>query len=436
MRKTVVIILFLVAFSVMGHAQQATSFRPHWSLEGQAGVSYTFGEGSFTSMLSPAFSVNVGYHFSAPLEIRLGVGGLSGKGYVPSLAQYYQYDYVRGQADLIFHSFGNFYTLVGAGVIVGINNGAQQLDAEKVSLVWKAPRAFATGRFGVGYRIPVGKSIAITTEAVYHLLPDALNSVHNGVPGGNVQLLAGVHFSFGSKAKKADTPKDVTPAAPPKRDYAAEARAAVEARAAAERAEAERKAAEKERFEAEKKRLEAERESFEAEQERQVVESARRVSRRVEEENQVVETATESVTEAATEVATEAVPEVTAEQLAEALSKAVAEAAGISDVRIYFESNSWTVQSQYEPDLQKVASFLKENKDYSVILTAYCDSRYGTAEYNKQVSERRANAVAKFLKKEGVEAAQILIRPAGGIDTYSKGENVKKNRFVVCEIVK
>lgn len=390
MRKTVVSILFLVAFSILGHAQQA--FRPHWSVEGQGGVTYTFGEGSFVEMLSPAFSVNVGFHFAEPVEIRLGVGGISGKGYVPSQVKYYQYDYVRGQADFIFHSFANFYTLVGAGVIVGYSNGAQQLDADKMNLVWKAPKAFATGRFGVGYRFPVSKSLAITTEAVYHLLPDALNSIRNGVPGGNVQLLAGLYFSFGNKTKKAQTPKVVTPPDPPKRDYAAEARAAVEARAAAER------------------------ERFEAEQERQVVESARRVNRQVEEEVPV--------------------PEVTPEQFAEALSRAVAEAAGLSDVKVYFESNSWSVQSKYEPELQKVATFLKENTDYSVILTAYSDSRYGTAEYNREISERRANAVARFLKKEGVEAAQILIRPAGGIDTYSKGENVKKNRFVVCEIVK
>lgn len=390
MRKTVVSILFLVAFSILGQAQQA--FRPHWSVEGQGGVTYTFGEGSFVGMLSPAVSLNVGFHFAEPVEIRLGVGGISGKGYVPSLVKYYQYDYVRGQADFIFHSFANFYTLVGAGVIVGYSNGAQQLDADKMNLVWKAPKAFATGRFGVGYRFPVSKSLAITTEAVYHLLPDALNSIRNGVPGGNVQLLAGLHFSFGNKTKKAQTPKVVTPPDPPKRDYAAEARAAVEARAAAER------------------------ERFEAEQERQVVESARRVNRQVEEEVPV--------------------PEVTPEQFAEALSRAVAEAAGLSDVKVYFESNSWTVPSQYEPELNKVASFLMENRDFSVILTAYCDSRYGTAEYNKILSERRANAVARFLKKEGVEAAQILIRPAGGIDTYSKGENVKKNRFVVCEIVK
>lgn len=348
-------------------------------------------------MLSPAFSVNVGFHFAEPVEIRLGVGGISGKGYVPSLVKYYQYDYVRGQADFIFHSFANFYTLVGAGVIVGYSNGAQQLDADKMNLVWKAPRAFAAGRFGVGYRFPVGKGMAITAEAVYHLLPDALNSVHNGAPGGDVQVLAGFHYSFGSrdKAKRAQTHSysyEEPPVEEPKRDYAAEARAAVEARAAAER------------------------ERFEAEQERQVVESARRVNRQVEEEVPV--------------------PEVTPEQFAEALSRAVAEAAGLSDVKVYFESNSWTAPSQYEPELNKVASFLMENRDFSVILTAYCDSRYGTAEYNKILSERRANAVARFLKKEGVEAAQILIRPAGGIDTYSKGENVKKNRFVVCEIVK
>jgi len=410
MRKTVVSILFLVAFSVVGHAQQA--FRPHWSLEGQVGVSYTFGEGSFSNMLSPAFSLNVGYHFSKPVELRLGVGGLSGKGFDRASAQYYKYDFVRGQADFIFHSFANFYTLVGAGVIVGYSNGAQQLDANKMNLLWKAPKAFATGRFGVGYRFPVSKSLAITTEAVYHLLPDALNSVHNGVPGGNVQVLAGLHISFGSKAKKADRmPQVVTPPTLPKRDYAAEARAAVEARAAAEKVEAERRAAEEERLAAEQARLEEERALLEAEKER-----LKAAAQQTEEEKRAAEMA--------------------AEEYAAALSKAVAEAAGISDVKVYFESNSWSVQSKYEPELKKVATFLKENTDYSVILTAYSDSRYGTVEYNREISERRANAVARFLKKEGVEAAQILIRPAGGIDTYSKGENVKKNRFVVCEIVK
>lgn len=400
MRKILVSVLSLVAFSVLGFAQQEDSFRPHWSLEAQAGAAYTFGEGSFSSMLSPAFSLNVGYHFSEPVEFRLGVGGLSGKGYVASMARYYQYDYVRGQADLLFHSFGNFYTLVGVGLLVGISNGAQQVAAagtDSFRHLWKAPKAFAAGRFGVGYRFPIGKGVAITAEAVYHLLPDALNSVHNGVPGGDVQVLAGFHYSFGSKAKakKAEAHSysyDEPPVEEPKRDYAAEARAAVEARAEADRAR------------------------FEAEQERQVVESARRVNHHVEEEVPV--------------------HEVTSEQFAEALSRAVAEAAGLSDVKIYFESNSWTVQSQYEPDLKKMASFLMENRDYSVILTAYCDSRYGSAEYNKVLSERRANAVARFLKKAGVDASQILVRPAGGIDTYSKGENVKKNRFVVCEIVK
>lgn len=403
MRRSLVILLSLVAFSVVGQAQEASTFRPHWSLEGQAGVSYTLGEGSFTQMLSPAFSVSVGYRFAEPVELRLGVGGLSGKGYATALGQSYQYDYVRGQADLIFHSFGNFYTLLGAGVLVGTSNGAQKLEAGKESFqyLWKAPKAFAAGRFGVGYRFPVGYNLAITAEAVYHLLPDALNSLRNGVPGGEVQVLAGFHYSFGRKAKKADTPREVVvvPEDPPKRDYAAEARAAVEARVAAE-------------------------------QERQIVESALRVNQRAEEEAQRVEEEKPVVKEE------KPVVEVTNEQFAEALARAIAEAAGISDIKVYFESNSWTVQSQYEPDLQKVATFLMENVDYSVILTAYCDSRYGSAEYNKQLSERRANAVARFLKKAGVDASQILVRPAGGIDTYSKGENVKKNRFVVCEIVK
>ena len=387
MRKTLVILFCLVAFSVLGHAQQQSAFQPEWSVEGQAGGSYTLGEGSFGRMLSPAFSVNVGYRFSEPVGIRLGIGGFSGKGYVAEQAAYHNYNYIRTQADVIIHSFGtvkNLYTLAGIGLLVGTSNGAVVSQRS-----WKAPQAFAAGRFGVGYRFPVGHNMAVTAEAVYHLLPDALNSVHNGTPGGDVQALVGFHYTFGRK--KAAAPREVAPApAAPKRDYAAEARAAIEARAAA----------------------------------RQEVP--------VEEP---VEEPVETREEKPVEVPVEASAPITDEATSIAIAKAVAEAAGILDVRVYFDSNSWTVKSQYEPELMKVADFLNENPGYLVKLTAYCDKRYGTPEYNQEVSERRANAVARFLKRNGVPDSRILTSPAGGTDSFGPN-SVKQNRFVVCEIVK
>lgn len=387
MRKTLVILFCLVAFSVLGHAQQQSAFQPEWSVEGQAGGSYTLGEGSFGRMLSPAFSVNVGYRFSEPVGIRLGIGGFSGKGYVAEQAAYHNYNYIRTQADVIIHSFGtvkNLYTLAGIGLLVGTSNGAVASQRS-----WKAPQAFAAGRFGVGYHFPVGHNMAVTAEAVYHLLPDALNSVHNGTPGGDVQALVGFHYTFGRK--KAAAPREVAPApAAPKRDYAAEARAAIEARAAV----------------------------------RQEVP--------VEEP---VEEPVETSEEKPIEVPVEASAPITDEATSIAIAKAVAEAAGISDVRVYFDSNSWTVKSQYEPELMKVADFLNENPGYLVKLTAYCDKRYGTPEYNQEVSERRANAVARFLKRNGVPDSRILTSPAGGTDSFGPN-SVKRNRFVVCEIVK
>ena len=387
MRKTLVILFYLVAFPVLGHAQQQSAFQPEWSVEGQAGGSYTLGEGSFGRMLSPAFSVNVGYRFSEPVGIRLGIGGFSGKGYVAEQAAYHNYNYIRTQADVIIHSFGtvkNLYTLAGIGLLVGTSNGAVASQRS-----WKAPQAFAAGRFGVGYRFPVGHNMAVTAEAVYHLLPDALNSVHNGTPGGDVQALVGFHYTFGRK--KAAAPREVAPApAALKRDYAAEARAAIEARAAA----------------------------------RQEVP--------VEEP---VEEPVETREEKPVEVPVEASAPITDEATSIAIAKAVAEAAGISDVRVYFDSNSWTVKSQYEPELMKVADFLNENPGYLVKLTAYCDKRYGTPEYNQEVSKRRANAVARFLKRNGVPDSRILTSPVGGTDSFGPN-SVKRNRFVVCEIVK
>ena len=68
-------------------------------------------------------------------------------------------------------------------------------------------------------------------------------------------------------------------------------------------------------------------------------------------------------------------------------------------------------------------------------LSACSDSRYGTPAYNKVVSERRANAVAKVLKNLGADESQIVKEAVGGTDSFTaKNGSIKGNRIVICEI--
>lgn len=383
MKKLFLILAMLPLTLVAARAQE--TFIPYSYGEFQAGSSVSSGEGSFVGMMSPAFSLNAGYRFSAPGDIRLGLGGLSGKGYVVKTDEYYKYNFLRLQADFLWHPFQrlrDFYFLLGGGLVLGTANGAGKVDVSWTEIeyfkgMWNAPKAFVAGRVGFGYRFPVTENIAISAEAVGHLLPDAVNSKLVGTPDFNVQLLAGLVYTFGPKTKKSGK-------AIAQEDLAAAERAAAEAKA---RAEAEAKA----------------------------------------------KAAAEAKAKAQAEAEAKARAE--AERLAAEKAALLAEARELS-CKLYFDSNAFSIKPQYNDALDKLAGFLKAHPDYRVNIFAYCDNTYGSAAYNKLLSERRANTVAEYLENKGVAESQIHKAGMGGIDTYTRGKDVSGNRFVSCEILK
>lgn len=80
---------------------------------------------------------------------------------------------------------------------------------------------------------------------------------------------------------------------------------------------------------------------------------------------------------------------------------------------IYFEYDSDTIRSEFEPVLTAHARFLRNNPSASVVLQGHTDER-GTREYNLALGERRANAVERFLIVNGASRAQM--------ETVSYGE--------------
>ena len=78
-------------------------------------------------------------------------------------------------------------------------------------------------------------------------------------------------------------------------------------------------------------------------------------------------------------------------------------------------------------DLAKVA---KEN-DSKFVVTGYADSKTGSAEFNKALSQKRAETVANELVKMGVNRDQIEIVAAGGVDNLTP---ISYNRRATVEI--
>jgi peptidoglycan-associated lipoprotein len=87
---------------------------------------------------------------------------------------------------------------------------------------------------------------------------------------------------------------------------------------------------------------------------------------------------------------------------------------GSTDTRkIYFAFDKSTVPSAAFETLRAHARHLKSNSNATLRLAGHADER-GTREYNVALGERRAKAVAKFLRLQGVSSDQL--------ETVSYGE--------------
>ena len=116
-----------VAFAQQSSTDPSVEFRPHWYGLIQGGAAYTIGETAFTELISPAGALSLGYQFTPALGFRFGASGYQGKGNSLGGYELYKFNYVQGNADLVFNLanlFGDYnhlrafnpYAFVGGGV--------------------------------------------------------------------------------------------------------------------------------------------------------------------------------------------------------------------------------------------------------------------------------------------------------------------------------
>lgn len=76
----------------------------------------------------------------------------------------------------------------------------------------------------------------------------------------------------------------------------------------------------------------------------------------------------------------------------------------LNDIHFAFDSSKLSADSQ--STLSTVAQRLVANSDVAVRIEGYTDST-GTAAYNKRLSQRRADSVARYLTSQGVDASRL-----------------------------
>lgn len=86
---------------------------------------------------------------------------------------------------------------------------------------------------------------------------------------------------------------------------------------------------------------------------------------------------------------------------------------------VFFNINKSTIASRKDlVNVKEVAEYAKAN-NAKLVVTGYADSKTGKPQYNQQLSEKRANAVADELVKMGVNRDNIIVKAEGGVDTIS-----------------
>jgi outer membrane protein OmpA-like peptidoglycan-associated protein len=73
---------------------------------------------------------------------------------------------------------------------------------------------------------------------------------------------------------------------------------------------------------------------------------------------------------------------------------------------VLFDTNASTLKPGADSMIDRVAAFMKSNEGTKVIVEGHTDSR-GSAEYNQQLSERRAQSVADALAFRGIDRSRV-----------------------------
>ena len=104
---------------------------------------------------------------------------------------------------------------------------------------------------------------------------------------------------------------------------------------------------------------------------------------------------------------------------------------------IFFNTDEHQIQPKSETELRRVIQFLKENPEVNIEIGGHTDN-VGSAAYNKQLSERRAQAVYEFLVKAGISPDRLRARGYGQdrpMVPNDSEENRQRNRRIEFSIL-
>jgi outer membrane protein OmpA-like peptidoglycan-associated protein len=104
---------------------------------------------------------------------------------------------------------------------------------------------------------------------------------------------------------------------------------------------------------------------------------------------------------------------------------------------IFYETDSYSLKSESQYELNKIVKFLEANPDLKIEISGHTDNM-GTEFYNQILSENRAKKVVQYLTSMGIQTARLSYKGYGysdPIDTNDTPEGRAHNRRTVLKII-
>ncbi len=104
---------------------------------------------------------------------------------------------------------------------------------------------------------------------------------------------------------------------------------------------------------------------------------------------------------------------------------------------LFFDLNKYELKPQSETELKEVVDFLNQNPEVKIEIGGHTDNS-GTEVYNQELSEKRAQSVAEFLKNHQIPTARVLTKGYGAkspLKPNNSDENRQLNRRIEFKIL-
>ena len=109
---------------------------------------------------------------------------------------------------------------------------------------------------------------------------------------------------------------------------------------------------------------------------------------------------------------------------------------GRQTLNVEFDFDKSTIKKGYYKDIDDLAKVMKDYPDLNVVIEGHTDS-VGTAAYNKKLSQRRAEAIKKYMVESGIDTNRLKAQGFGmdnPIASNKTEEGRQQNRRVEAAV--